>query len=100
MPALTLATMNIPQSNKTIAQKRFQNQGKTFHSHPLIGGLQTAVTKHANRMGFTLRGNLYFYDIIIHNDKSYQNIKDYIINNPKKMDADKFYKSIMLFLPD
>lgn len=32
-----------------------------------------------------------FYDHIIRNDKSFQNIKNYIINNPKKWDNDKFY---------
>lgn len=89
-PALTLPSMNIPKSNKTIAQKRFQNQGKNSISS-IIGGYKSAVTKLANRMGFTFAWQSLFYDIIIHNDKSYQNIKNYIINNPKKWDADKFY---------
>ena len=31
-----------------------------------------------------------FYDHIIRNDKSYQKIKNYIINNPKKWNDDKF----------
>jgi REP element-mobilizing transposase RayT len=89
-PALTLPSTNIPESNKSIGQKRFQNQGKNSISS-IIGGYKSAVTKHANRMGFAFKWQPLFYDIIIHNDKSYQNIKNYIINNPKKWDADKFY---------
>lgn len=34
------------------------------------------------------------YEHIIRNEKSYQNISNYIINNPANWDADKFYKYI------
>ncbi|CAN5252209.1 hypothetical protein BH23BAC2_BH23BAC2_18390 [soil metagenome] len=33
-----------------------------------------------------------YWEIIIRNDRANQNISDYIINNPKKWDQDKFYK--------
>jgi len=32
-----------------------------------------------------------FYDSIIHNEKSYQIISEYIINNQSKWNDDKFY---------
>jgi REP element-mobilizing transposase RayT len=32
-----------------------------------------------------------YYDNIIRDEKSYQNIVNYIINNPKKWKEDKFY---------
>jgi putative transposase len=34
-----------------------------------------------------------YYEIIIRDEKAYRNISNYIINNPAKWDADKFYKS-------
>lgn len=33
-----------------------------------------------------------FHDHIIRNDQSFQNISNYIINNPKKWGDDEFYK--------
>ncbi|HSI70057.1 MAG TPA: hypothetical protein VK941_07480 [Gillisia sp.] len=33
-----------------------------------------------------------YWEIIIRNERSYQNISAYIINNPKKWKEDKFYR--------
>lgn len=34
-----------------------------------------------------------FYEHIIRNEKAYQTISNYIVNNPEKWNADKFYKT-------
>ncbi len=83
-------TLPPQQTEKTIGQQRFQNIGKNTVSS-IIGSYKSAVTKHANRLGFALKWQELFYDHIIRNDGEYQRITDYIINNPKKWDEDKFY---------
>ena len=35
-----------------------------------------------------------FYDHIIRNNKSFENILNYIINNPLKWEEDKFYEKL------
>jgi len=70
----------------TIGQKRFQNIGKNSISS-IIGGYKSAVTKHARRLGYEFAWQTSFYDHIIRNDRAFQNIKNYIINNPKKWEA-------------
>lgn len=66
-----------------------RNIGKNSVSS-IIGGYKSAVTKHANRLGLDFGWQSRFHDHIIRNDGEYQRINDYIENNPKKWDADKF----------
>lgn len=77
------------ESQKSIGQKRFQNPGKNSISS-IIGGYKSAVTKHAHRLGYQFEWQTRFHDHIIKDEKSFQNISHYIINNPKKWDEDKF----------
>ena len=52
-----------------------------------------AIYKDKNeQMGKLWQRN--YYEHIIRNEQSYQNISNYIINNPAKWDEDKFYKYI------
>jgi len=74
----------------TIGQNRFQNIGKNTVSS-IIGSYKSAVTKHANRLGFENGWQSRFHDHIIRNDAEYQRISDYINNNPAKWSDDKFY---------
>ena len=76
------------QPQKTIGQKRFQNQGKNTVSS-IIGGYKSAVTKHARRLGFDFAWQARFWDHIIRNEKEYHRIAQYIINNPQKWEDDK-----------
>ncbi|WCM42537.1 transposase [Flavobacterium sp. CBA20B-1] len=76
-----------PQSE---SQKRFRNPGKNTASS-IIGGYKSAVTKHANRLGLEFGWQTRFHDHIIRNDAEYQRINDYIENNPKNWNDDKFY---------
>lgn len=75
---------------QTIGQKRFQNIGKNTVSS-IIGSYKSAVTKHANRLGFPNGWQTRFYDHIIRNDAEYQRISNYINDNPAKWKEDKFY---------
>ena len=63
------------------ATNRFQNQGKNTVSS-LVGSYKSAVTRHANRLGFEFAWQPRFHDHIIRNDIEYQRINDYIENNP------------------
>jgi len=74
----------------TIGQNRFQNIGKNTVSS-IIGSYKSAVTKHANRLGFENGWQSRFHDHIIRNDAEYQRISDYINNNPANWSEDKFY---------
>ena len=74
----------------SIGQNRFQNIGKNTVSY-IIGSYKSAVTKHANRLGFENGWQFRFHDHIIRNDAAYQRISDYIVNNPSNWKDDKFY---------
>ncbi len=79
-----------PQQQQQPGQKRYQNIGKNTVSS-IIGSYKSAVTKHANRLGFENGWQTRFYDHIIRNDAEHQRISDYIVNNPKNWGKDKFY---------
>lgn len=87
----TTHALSLQQSNpeKSIGQNRFQNQGKNSVSS-IVGGYKSAVTKHANRLGFEFAWQTRFYDHIIRDEQSFDNISLYIINNPKNWGKDKF----------
>ena len=57
----------------------------------IIRSYKSAVTKHANRLGFEFQWQSRFHDHIIRDDKSFQTISNYIINNPANWQDDKFY---------
>ena len=81
---------NTDMVTKTIGQKRFQNQGKNTVSS-IIGSYESAVSKHAHRLGYEFEWQSRFYDHIIRDDESYTRVADYIINNPQNWENDKFY---------
>ncbi len=79
-------------NNKTIGQKRFQNQGKNTISS-IVGGYKSAVTKHVRRLGYQFTWQSRFHDYIIRNDLEYDRIVKYIQNNPQNWHNDKFCDS-------
>lgn len=83
-----------PQSEteKTIGQKRFQNQGKNSISS-IVGSYKSAVTKHCNRLGFEFAWQPRFYDHIVRNADDFDRIQNYIVNNPINWADDKFYEN-------
>ena len=69
---------------------------QTRHTPQSIGaivrGYKSSVTKQLKSLG--LNDKLWqrnYYEHIIRNEKTYQNISNYIIHNPAKWDNDKFY---------
>jgi REP element-mobilizing transposase RayT len=85
--------MDIPnETQKTIGQQRFQNQGKNTISS-IVGGFKSALTKHAHRMEFEFAWQSRFHDHVIRNNKSYEKISHYILTNPQNWDLDKFNKN-------
>ncbi|MRX69730.1 REP element-mobilizing transposase RayT [Flavobacterium resistens] len=69
--------------------QRFQNIGKNTISS-IVGSYKSAVTKHANRLGYQHQWQKLFYDNIIRSNNDYQRISDYIVSNPENWTKDKF----------
>lgn len=76
---------------QTIGQTRFQNIGKNSISS-IVGGYKAAVTKHANRLGYEFGWQTRFHDHIIRDEKAFDKISNYIINNPSNWKEDRFYQ--------
>ena len=94
--ALSLRSQQPPIQPQSPAEQRFQNQGQNTVSS-IIGSYKSAVTKHCNRLQLTFKNDLVFgwqtrfHDHIIRNDAEYQRINNYIENNPKNWNNDKFH---------
>jgi hypothetical protein len=56
----------------------------------IVRSYKSAVTNHVHRLGCEFEWQSRFYDNIIRNDKSFQNISSYIIHNPANWQEDKF----------
>jgi REP element-mobilizing transposase RayT len=74
--------------NKTIGQKRFQNQGKNTISS-IIGSFKSVTTKHARKINPKFAWQPLFWDSIIRDEKGLKNVTYYIKNNPKKWAKDE-----------
>jgi len=58
----------------------------------LIGAYKTTVSKQIHLIGFPeFKWQRSFYEHIIRDDKSFETISDYIMNNPIKWEQDNFY---------
>ena len=58
----------------------------------LMGAYKTTVSKQIHLLGYSnFAWQRSFYDHIIRDDRSYENISNYILNNPLKWEEDKFY---------
>ena len=82
----------ISSPNLTPSQQRFQNQGKNTVSS-IIGSYKSAITKHANRLGFRIDWQARFHDHIIRDDAEYSRIAEYIETNVVNWTTDKFYNA-------
>jgi putative transposase len=88
-PVETTHALSLP-SSPSLAQQRFQNQGKNSLSS-IVGSYKSAISKHAHRLGFDFAWQARFHDHIICNEEAYQRIATYIINNPKQWEEDTYY---------
>lgn len=59
----------------------------------IIRSYKSAITKHSNRLGFEFGWQTRFHDHIICDEKAFDKISNYIINNASKWEEDKFYKN-------
>ncbi|NQT26305.1 hypothetical protein HQ585_13195, partial [candidate division KSB1 bacterium] len=60
----------------------------------IIGAYKTTVSKQIHLTGYLdFAWQRSFYDNIIRNDESHQNIFNYILDNPLKWDEDEFYNN-------
>jgi len=57
----------------------------------IIRSYKSAVSKHAHRLGYEFQWQPRFHDHIIRNEESFQNISNYIINNPVNWQDDKYF---------
>lgn len=80
---------NIAQKIPTL--NKFGPQSQNLAS--IVRGYKIGVTKFARRINSEFAWQSRYHDHIIRNDVSYQNISDYIVNNPLKWQADKFFIS-------
>ncbi|MGB6036675.1 MAG: transposase [Cryomorphaceae bacterium] len=81
--------LSTPSHDKNIGRNRFQNQGKNTVSS-IVGSYKSAVTKYCNRLDLPMGWQARFHDHIIRDAQSFQNISNYIMNNPKNWSTDKF----------
>lgn len=71
-------------------KNQFGAQSKNLAS--IIRGFKSAVTVQARRINPDFGWQSRFHDHIIRNPNAYENISQYIINNPKKWKGDEFNK--------
>ena len=77
--------------NTTIGSSRFQNQGKNTISS-IVGSYKSIVTKMSRQTHSNFAWQSRFHDHIIRNSQSFENIQNYIFENPLNWKNDKFYK--------
>ena len=83
--------VSTPTATPTVVNK-FGPQTKNLAS--IIWGFKSSVTTMARKNGYTEFGwQSRFHDHIIRNEKSFQTISAYIINNHLKWKEDKFFKN-------
>ena len=76
--------LSLPQS-----KNQFRPQSQNLAS--IIRGFKIGVTKNARLIHADFAWQPRYHDHIIRNEKSYQNISNYILENPLKWAEDKFY---------
>ncbi len=75
-----------------VSTNRFVPQSKNLSS--IIRGYKSAVTVFARKNKIDFEWHPRFHDRIIRSTFEYNNISNYIINNPAKWAEDKFYQKI------
>ena len=72
-----------------VVGNKFGMQSKNLAS--IIRGFKSAVTTRAKKAGYSHFGwQSLYHEHIIRNAKSFENIQNYIINNPEKWESDRY----------
>lgn len=75
-----------------VNHNKFGPQSKNLAS--IVRGYKIGVTKFARNNNIDFAWQPRFHDHIIRNDKSFERISNYIINNPAKWTDDQFYTTL------
>ena len=84
----TNTTINTHGTHPPVHKNKFEPQSKNLAS--IIRGFKSSVTTYARKNNINFQWQSRFYDHIIRNNKSYNNIVNYIVTNPQNWDTDKF----------
>ncbi len=96
VPTMNMDGDTILETNADV-ESLFKNQQmsaispKSGSISTIIRSYKSAVTKYCNRLDLESAWHVRFHDHIIRNEKSFHIISEYIINNPKNWEDDKFY---------
>lgn len=82
----TQCIASLPSNQSTT--NGFGPQSKNLSS--IVRGFKSSVTTYAKKNKIIFEWQSRFHDHIIRDEKSYQRIRNYIINNPGNWDTDKF----------
>ena len=82
-------TQNIASLQDNQPQNKFGPQSQNLAS--IIRGYKSGVKKYATMNNIEFSWQPRFHDHIIRNDKSYNNIQEFIINNPAKWNDDAYH---------
>ena len=88
--ALSLPIPKPKPQPQSMGHERLQNQGKNTLSS-IVGSYKSVVTKQARIINPHFAWQSRFYDHIIRDKKSYNQITEYIINNPLNWKDDKIH---------
>ena len=77
-----------PQSPKNPQMAKISPKSNSIST--IIRSYKSATTKHAHRLGFEFEWQTRFHDHIIRDQNAYQNISNYIKNNPENWKEDNF----------
>ena len=86
--AMHRVSTTLPSKNLNHYKNSFAPQSKNLSS--IIRGYKSSVTKQAHKINIDFNWQPRFYDHIIRNNKSLEQIQNYIINNPQDWKNDKF----------
>ena len=87
----TLHATSLQNEQNERNEKMASISSKPYFISTIIRSYKSAVTKHAHRLGYEFAWQTRFYDNIIHNEKSFNQITEYISNNSKNWIEDKFH---------
>jgi len=92
MPNHIHGIIEINRSNVDVGTGRDLSLPKIKSLSELMGAYKTTVSKQIHLIGFPeFKWQRSFYEHIIRDDKSFETISDYIMNNPIKWEQDNFY---------
>ena len=78
----------IPQAPKNPQMAKISPKSNSIST--IIRSYKSATTKYAHRLGFEFEWQTRFHDHIIRDNIAFQNISNYIGNNPANWEEDKF----------